>query len=142
MAAKIRIRRTTDLELVSQLDSETYDYKYDYPVNLDGAVWWIAWDGDKPVAFAGVKKLLDDNLAYMCRVGVLESHRGLGIQRRLIAARLSWCRRQKGVHEVITYTIPSNVISSNNLIKSGFKLYRPEHLWEGPHNLYWSKSLK
>lgn len=140
MAAKIRIRRTEDLALVQRLDSETFDPLYDYPVNLDGAAWWIAWDGDVAVGFAGVK-ILPDNLAYMCRVGVLESSRGQGIQQKLIRARVAWCKTQKGVTEVITYTIPSNVVSSNNLIKCGFKLYRPEHLWEGPNCLYWFKEV-
>jgi len=139
MSSKIKIRRTEDLDTVAKIDGLCFDPLYDYPAHTEGCIWWLAYDGDKPIAFAGLKRLVEnEGLAYMCRVGVLKEYRGQGLQQRLIHARVNWCRRQKGIYGVITYTIPSNVASSNNLIKCGFKLYRPDYKWEGDNALYWS----
>jgi len=47
-----------------------------------------------------------------------------------------------GVSTVITYTDLDNVFSSNNLIASGFKLYKPDLPWGNSDDaLYWTRKV-
>ena len=78
---------------------------------------------------------------FLARCGVLPDYRGQGLQRRLIRARASYARRI-GLPLVYTYTVVGNPASSNNLIKCGFVLYRPEWRWAGVDCLYWRKELR
>jgi hypothetical protein len=34
-----------------------------------------------------------------------------------------------------------NVVSANNFIKAGYRLYRPRCPWAWPHTLYWRKLM-
>lgn len=136
----ISVRKVKKLNLVMLLDAQIFDYDQDSPVTLEGAHWWVAFDDGKPVAFAGVKITIRDRFAYFCRAGVLPSHRGRGLQARLIRARVAWAKKQ-GIKQAITDTVIDNAPSSNNLIKCGFKLYTPESKWCGSQALYWSRKL-
>lgn len=107
-------------------------------VCTEGREWWLVWDGDKAVGFAGIKVMED--FAFMCLSGILPSYRGNGLQKRLIKARESFAKRC-GLSEVITYTLITNPASSNNLIKRGYRLYEPQYAWQGRWVLYWSRSL-
>ena len=135
----ITIRKVTKINQVVILDAHVFDYEQDSPVVVDGAHWWVAYDGDVPVAYAGVK-LLEGNLAFLCRAGVLPAWRGKGLQAKLIRARVSWVKKQ-GMTRAVTYTVLENPPSSNNLIKCGFKLYTPQWKWGGSDALYWFKNL-
>lgn len=109
----------------------------DSPVDVGRSEWWVAWDRGEPVAFAGAYTLMHErNIVMLSRCGVLPSHRGRGLQIRLIRARLRWAR---GCTTVITYTDPTNVVSSNNLIRSGFLLYQPQWAYVGQEFLYWRR---
>ncbi len=136
--SKIRIRQTKDTNAVHALDVQTFDYKIHHPVNTEGSVWWLVYDGNKPVAYAGATHR-KDNSVYLCRAGVLESHRGLGLQRELIKRRVKWAR-DSGADYVITYTESENIWSSNNLIKCDFLLYSPDLPWGTSEDaLYWKR---
>jgi GNAT superfamily N-acetyltransferase len=119
-----------------------FDYKEHHPINTeDGSVWWIVYDGKKPVAYAGASYLKEKNRVYLCRVGVLDEYRGLGLQKELIKKRLQWAKTC-GADAAVTYTDGDNIYSSNNLIKSGFLLYIPDFPWgSSPDALYWVKKL-
>ena len=85
---------------------------------------WVIFFERQPVAFA---LLAPDG--FMSRAGVLDEHQGKGLHKRLIRARIKYAR----VHKykcVWTYTHTGNAISSNNLIKMGFKTY--DAGWKGP----------
>ena len=123
--------------VVASMDSECFPSDDPYPI--EGAYWWIAEEDGQPVAFAGLK-LLDEGFGFLCRAGVLPAGRGRGLQRRLIRARMSYARRI-GIRSLCTYTVPDNPVSSNNLIRCGFQLYRPPALWAGGECLYWWKDL-
>ncbi len=58
----------------------------DGPPEVDASRWWLAWDGDTPVAFGGARKLARENVILLERCGVVPSHRGRGLQLRLIRA--------------------------------------------------------
>jgi ribosomal protein S18 acetylase RimI-like enzyme len=84
-------------------------------------------------------------MAFLSRSGVLPEARGIGIQKRLIRARLAHIRRHSpGVTHAVTYTAVSNAASSNSLIACGFKLFWPRagELWVGPEFNYWRKAIR
>lgn len=116
---------------------------YDAPLSREDiieAFWWLVWDDEgDAVGFAGLK-LLDDDMAYLCRVGVLPGARGKGLQKRLLRARERFAR-ECGWTNAITYTAITNPASSNSLISAGYKLYLPEYAWAGKDVLYWIKKL-
>lgn len=113
------------------------------PVVPEDGWWWLVFTEDKePVAFAGLRtwQRHDGELqGYLNRVGVLEEHRGQGLQRKLIRVRE---RKAKKLGCVLTRTdTTDNPASGNSLINAGYRLYAPEHPWAFPHSLYWRKSL-
>lgn len=134
----IKIRQTTDLDTIKDLDQRIFNL----PKQLDtDGTWWIAYDGNLPVGFAGCKVLKREPYAYMLRAGVLSSHRGLGIHNKLIKVRLAWAKKQN-VQGAMTYTLVWNHASSNNLMDYGFRLFKPSWPWVGTKDvLYWFKGF-
>lgn len=103
--------------------------------------WWIAdaIDGTQ-AAFACLSILQDGSrYGYLARSGVIRSHRGNGLQARLIRAREIKARRI-GLAGLLTDTT-DNPASSNSLIRCGFRLYEPETPWAFKHSLYWRKDF-
>lgn len=112
------------------------------PVDTRQGYWWIVTDWtDKPVAFAGLHLLVDPLRGYLYRVGVSPDHRGHGLQRKLIAVRVAKAR-SVGCVSVVSDTVNWNVHSSNNLIASGFRLFKPKKKWAFKDGLYWQRTLK
>jgi GNAT superfamily N-acetyltransferase len=115
---------------------------YDTPFNVTQGYWWIVYDSfDNPCAFGGlVRSVRWSNVGYLCRAGVLPSHRGQGVQKRLIRARIRQAKAL-GWDWLITDT-HENPASSNSLIATGFKLYEPLQPWGAKSTLYWRIKLK
>lgn len=136
----LRVERCYDAEIVELLQRSIFS-ECDW-VPFAGREWWIAKDvvcgKSHTVAFAGLREF--GNFAFLCLSGVSKMYRGQGIQRRLIRAREQWARRN-GKTACITYTLASNPVSSNNLIRCGYKLYSPEYAWKGNGVNYWRKTL-
>ena len=108
---------------------------------FDHGHWWLAYYGGLPVAFAGlVPSTHAHNAGYFCRVGVIRNHRGNGLQLRLIRA-MEWRAGRRGWRCIVSDTT-DNLISANNFIRAGYRLYRPEYSWGWPNTLYWHKSLR
>jgi GNAT superfamily N-acetyltransferase len=106
---------------------------------LEG-IWWLAKDGATPVAFAAMKASAQwGDAAYLSRCGVLASHRGQGLQRKLIRVREAAARSQ-GLRWLITDT-RRNPASVNNLTRAGFQMYEPSRPWSFKDALYWKKKL-
>lgn len=102
--------------------------------------WWIAYDAGQPVAFAGMNPSARwCDAVYLSRCGVIPSHRGRGLQGRLITVR-ERSARKAGANWLITDT-RANPQSSNNLIKAGFLLYEPAAPWGFRDALYWRRRL-
>lgn len=108
---------------------------------FDLGAWWLAYHGDDAVAFAGVvPATYARNSGYFSRVGVLQRHWGKGLQLRLMRAveargrRLGW--------DGIVSDTTDNLVSANNFIKAGYRLYAPEMPWAWSHTLYWRRSLR
>lgn len=132
----IRKAKPAELDLVKQLQRAVFVPSECVPI--DDREWWIAYENGEPVGFAGLRVM--DDFGFLCLSGVLPDHRGKGIQRQLIRAREHYCRR-KGLTAVITYTVMANPASSNNLIRTGYRLYEPDFAWKGRWVLYWRKEL-
>lgn len=102
--------------------------------------WWIGYDGDTPVSFCAAKvSAYYPTSAYLCRVGVLSTHRGLGLQKRHTFIVERWARK-KGFGSVISDT-HFNIPSGNNFIKCGYRLWQPPYPWSFEAALYWKKDL-
>lgn len=102
--------------------------------------WWLVFDGAVPVAFAGmVKSEWGSCRGYLVRVGVLKSHRGAGLQSKLISTRERKARKL-GFTSLVSDTT-DNVPSANNLIRKGFELYEPVIRYGMSNTDYWKKDL-
>lgn len=120
-----------------QLDTLRNDEPFDAP----GSYWWIAYEGELPVAFAGL--ILSTSwfdCGYLCRSGVIKSHRGKGLQKRLIRVRERKAR-SLGWNWLITDTASWNAASANSLISCGYKLFVPTKPWGIAGAVYWRKKL-
>jgi GNAT superfamily N-acetyltransferase len=106
----------------------------------DEGFWWIAYDGDSAIGFAGMTHVNSwDYTGYISRVGVLPSHRGKKLQQRLMRA----CERkakQLGWARLISSTY-NNPPSANNFIALGYRCYEPEQRWAADGTVYWKKEL-
>lgn len=104
----------------------------------DNRDWWVmVSDSGQIVAYCGC--IYTHGICIMNRAWVHKSQRGNGYQKKMILRRIQAAKLQ--CHTIITYTTADNVVSSNNLIKCGFKLYTPEYSYGGIDMLYWFKAL-
>ena len=111
-----------------------------YKVEPTG-VWWIGFDGKQAVAFAGMRPSVRwEKVGYLCLAGVLPSHRGQGLQKRMIKARVAHARALKW-QAVLTETIFDNPHSMTNLIDCGFRPYAPAIPWGDKSAVYWRRFL-
>jgi GNAT superfamily N-acetyltransferase len=113
----------------------------DTPHAVDVGHWWVAYDEEgKPVGFAGmVRSISWYDCGYLCRAGVLDSHTGHGLQKRLINTRIAQAKKLNWKWAITDTT--NNPPSANSLINAGFKLYNPTKPWAYRHSLYWRKKL-
>ena len=87
-----------------------------------GWVCWLALDGDRPAAAAGV--FVSEGACYLGFAATLPEHRGKGGQSALLATRIRYAR-EAGCDTVLTETgerregLPSN--SYRNILRAGFE---------------------
>ena len=132
-----RAIRIADFDAVEKMQKDVF--VADECVELTGTTWWVARDNGTPIGFIGLQ--VEENYGYIATCGVLPSHRGLGLQRRLIkrTEAFAW---NNNLREMVTYTLPGNSASSNNFIALGYKLYEPEDPFAGDDAaIYWFKNL-
>jgi GNAT superfamily N-acetyltransferase len=108
----------------------------------DGGWWWVITARfGIAVAFASMHLKFDRKgpNGYLTRSGVVEAHRGHGLQKRLIKARakVAACYNLKSL---VTTTF-ENGPSGNSLIACGFRLFEPDEPWMAPGTNYWRKTL-
>lgn len=107
---------------------------------FDHGHWWLAFFGATPVAFAGlVPSTRAGNAGYFSRVGVLKKHCGNRLQLRLMRA-MERRAKHTGWSCVVSDTT-DNLVSANNFIRAGYRLYQPQYPWGWPNTLYWRKSV-
>jgi GNAT superfamily N-acetyltransferase len=107
---------------------------------FDWGHWWLAYHDTIPVAFAGaVPSTHVRHAGYFCRVGVLPSHWGNGLQLRLMRA-IERRARHIGWRWVVSDTT-GNIASANNFMRAGYRMYQPQDPWAFPSTLYWRKTI-
>lgn len=112
---------------------------YDAKIHPEVGRWWIVTHNATPCAFAGLQpSTYYPGFDYFSRVGVMASFRGNGLQRRLMRALELASRRHKS-RGIITDCTNDNVASANNILRSGYSIYWPEHPWALPNAIYWRK---
>jgi hypothetical protein len=67
----------------------------------------------------------------------LQRHWGHRLQLRLMRAAEARARRDGWICMVSDTT--GNVVSANNFIRAGYRMYRPACPWAFPETLYWRK---
>lgn len=143
-----RIRKVRDLdsslEVLQRMDRLCFpgDDPYDFSHSEKDHHWWVVYGSDgEPAAYAGSLYCKLDKGFFLCRAGTLPVARGCGLQKKLIHARVEHAKRF-GAKKCFTYTLESNIVSSNNLIKNKFLLYRPNSPWAGKSGvLYWYRTF-
>lgn len=138
----IELRRVDGAAQKSLLrDLQLATLPYDKAVDTASGHWWIAYEDRTPIAFGGyVPSSQWADTVYLCRSGVLETHRGMGLQKRLIRVRERHAR-QNGMAWAITDT-NQNPASANSLIACGYRLYLPAIPWGYRTASYWRKKLR
>lgn len=102
--------------------------------------WWIAYDGDDAVAFAGmVPSTQWGDTGYLNRSGVLPAYRGKGLQKRLIRVRERKAR-SLGYNWLISDT-RQNPPSANSLISCGYRTFKPSKPWSYADAIYWRRKV-
>jgi GNAT superfamily N-acetyltransferase len=143
-AARYRIREvdSQDDEIAETL-TELHDLTFldSAPIpEFDRGYWWLAYLGAEAVAFAGiVPSAFVENAGYFCRVGVVKRYWGNSLQLRLMRA-LEFRARQIGWGWILSDTT-DNLVSANNFIRAGYRLYQPQLPWGWANTLYWRKSV-
>lgn len=110
------------------------------PTTFIGMSWWIAFEvsggAEAPVGVAGMcHSAIEEGTFYLGRCCVDIEHRGHGLQRKLIMARVARARELGG--SAATSDTYCNPPSTNNLIACGFRAYKPESEWRGEGTSYW-----
>ena len=136
---KIRISKAdeADFELLEELNKLIFDDETFEP-DFETGIWWIATHKDEAIGYAGLEQEWD--YGYLCRVGILPSFRGKGLQKKFIRVREREARKLKLTY-LVTDTRPGNYPSMNSLICCGFKIFKPENPWSFDDQLYWKKDL-
>ena len=138
MMMETRVRRGKSLYVAYDLHNKLVDPKSAEDCIADDSLVWYAEAGTSPfditVGYATAREVPGVCL-FLNSAGVRYHWRGQGLHKRLIKVRTKYAKRNGLV--AITYTSPDNIVSANNLISCGFKLYTPANEWVGPNFLYW-----
>jgi GNAT superfamily N-acetyltransferase len=137
---RIREVDVFDEEVVEQLtDLHRTTFLTSAPLpQFDVGHWWIARRRNRPVAFAGVvPAIVTPDCGYFCRVGVIREHCGHGLQLRLM--RVMELRAKRNGWRGVVSDTTDNVVSANNFIRAGYRLFQPQYPWGWSNTLYWHK---
>jgi GNAT superfamily N-acetyltransferase len=130
--------KAADCEIIARLHRKSFGESCPFPW-LSGWWWIVEYDG-KPVAFAGLQETREGGSGYLCRTGVIPSHRGQGLQKKMIRIRERKAL-SRGWKRICTDTT-GNPISANNLIACGYRTFLPKTPWgPEPSTIYWVRSM-
>jgi GNAT superfamily N-acetyltransferase len=109
-------------------------------VDPENGYWWLAYYEDDPIGFAGlIPSTYEPRYGYFSRVGVLNAHRGNGLQRRMMRA-VEARAKQHGWKGIISDTT-DNFASANNFIRCGYVTFAPKYPWSFKTAIYWRKDF-
>lgn len=138
---QVDIRLPEVVHLLTLLQKACLPLDSVYKITAEGH-WYVVYTPNGEAAgFAGVVPSTRwSDTMYLCRAGVVLSHRGCGLQKKLIKARI---RKAKalGMNWIITDT-NENPASANSLIATGFKMFEPSKPWGLKTALYWKYKIQ
>jgi GNAT superfamily N-acetyltransferase len=137
---RVTIRRTRDQALVEELHSLHFPKDQQPDITARSAMWVATNENGEHVGFCIARRLVNSDYVFLERVGVLRAAKGLGLQRRMIRVREQWARRT-GARGCVTYTTYRNHPSITNLLRAGYRFYRPHDLWAGKNVHYYAKEF-
>lgn len=137
----MRVVRTDDLELIAEMDAQAFPEAPLARHELERAAWWIVMSEGRAIAYAGARGCETIPAVFLSRCAVMADWRGHGLQRRLLRARERWARTRDGIEAIVTYTVPDNAPSMNNLIRAGYRVDAHTGPYCGPDVVYWRKGL-
>ena len=139
---KIVIKRTYNEETVRALNKKTFpsDGFYESKKNM----YWLAIakyssKEDEVVGFA-IATVVNHEILFLSRAGIIYKARGKGLQKRLIRVRINYAKKH-GFKKAITYTSVDNITSFVNLFRCKFVPYLPEYCYAGTAVNYLIKYL-
>jgi GNAT superfamily N-acetyltransferase len=141
----VRVRPVdgSDIEIAEQIHAmHMACFSYDIEQrSLDHGHWWVGYEDDEPVCFAGLwpSKIWPDKAGYLVRAAVMPEWRGIGLQRRLVRVRERKARSLR-MSFLVSDTC-DNPPSSNNLISCGFRMFEPPKRWAVDGSCYWRKDI-
>jgi ribosomal protein S18 acetylase RimI-like enzyme len=145
LESRLHVKRgkTLPADVGKHLDTLNWLHLHCFPGDVlpDWAAcnWWIVWDTGKPIAFIGVEPVKSfKGAVHISRVGVAESHRGLGWQKFLMD---KVTKAASGLYQHVISTTYENPISANNFIRCGFRTYAPAIPWGATGTVYWIKDI-
>lgn len=98
---------------------------------------WLVMRRKTIVGFCTVAPLNKTD-AFLSRAGSFKP--GIGIHKATIRHRLRWLKRH-GYKWAVTYVSHDNYNSVGNLIRCGFRFYKPEWQYAGPGYFYLQKKI-
>jgi GNAT superfamily N-acetyltransferase len=104
--------------------------------------WWLAHQQgvEDPIGFAGLSpSKVWKETGYLERCGIMPGHRGQRLQQRFLRVREAKARKLGWV--LLRSDTTDNVVSANNLIKAGYRLFVPRFPWGFKGTLYWRKEI-
>ncbi|THU40450.1 GNAT family N-acetyltransferase [Niastella caeni] len=130
--------RSLDFELTFQdVDREMQQIAIEY--NAPTGVLLLAYDGDKAIACAGVRKI-DDNTAELKRMFVDAGYRGLQLGQQLMQLALDEAK-QMGYRSIRLDTVPSMRAAIKLYQSFGFREIEPYRFNPIPGAIYMEKEL-
>ena len=139
------IRRATreDIEAIEAMDRVCFPFDAPYLFGWEKNVSWVACDERSKTPHDCIGYLaahpLRNGVWFFSRVGVMPSHRGQGLQRRLMTTMERHGRRE-GWNAIVTYTVGGNGWSTRNILAAGYRTYEPRKSyvgWEVVHMRKW-----
>lgn len=108
--------------------------------HLDDGFWFLAYDGETVVGFAGLVENVPHHLeGYLKRCYVLPDYRGRGLQSRFLKIREDKAR-ELGWANLVSDCRDTNFHSMNNFKRAGYQICDPEQPWE-VRSVYFVKRL-
>ena len=135
------LRRATpdDIEAIEAADRVCFPFDKPYMFAWDKNASWVAHDKEELVGYLSAHPLRN-GIWFFSRVGVMPSHRGQGLQRKLMTVMERHGRRE-GWREVVTYTVGRNGYSTANILEAGYRTYEPRKSYVGFQVVHLRKKL-
>lgn len=133
---QIKYQKQVNIKIVRKIERECFAV-YETCENDD---FWFVYNNNDIIGYCASTQYEMPWVSFLSGCAILPDFRGHGLQSRCIKVREQRAKKL-GYTRCVSYTIPSNIYSANNLIKNGYKLYIPPTFWGGKNQLYFQKYI-